>query len=94
MLSSLNKKVEDVYRSCIGDNEANIRSVGALRDCHPNTHTDSLLYNAEQSVYVMYKLGFHKLEYMSLYKQAKMLHDLKLQSVQNSNLYTMYTLCW
>jgi len=25
MLSALNKKVEEVYRSCIGDNEANIR---------------------------------------------------------------------
>ena len=25
MLAALNKKVEDVYRSCIGDNEANIR---------------------------------------------------------------------
>jgi len=25
MLSVLNKKVEEVYRSCIGDNEANIR---------------------------------------------------------------------
>ena len=27
MLGNLNRKVEDVYRSCIGDNEANIRSV-------------------------------------------------------------------
>ena len=27
MLSQLNKKVEEVYRSCIGDNEANIRLV-------------------------------------------------------------------
>ena len=27
MLANLNRKVEDVYRSCIGDNEANIRSV-------------------------------------------------------------------
>lgn len=27
MLQQLNKKVEAVYRSCIGDNEANIRSV-------------------------------------------------------------------
>lgn len=27
MLEELNKKVEDVYRSCIGDNEANIRYV-------------------------------------------------------------------
>ena len=27
MLAQLNKKVEEVYRSCIGDNEANIRSV-------------------------------------------------------------------
>ena len=25
MLSQLNKKVEEVYRNCIGDNEANIR---------------------------------------------------------------------
>ena len=25
VLSALNKKVEEVYRSCIGDNEANIR---------------------------------------------------------------------
>jgi len=25
MLAVLNKKVEEVYRSCIGDNEANIR---------------------------------------------------------------------
>ena len=25
MLASLNRKVEQVYRSCIGDNEANIR---------------------------------------------------------------------
>jgi hypothetical protein len=25
MLANLNKKVEEVYRSCIGDNEANIR---------------------------------------------------------------------
>ena len=24
-LAELNKKVEDVYRNCIGDNEANIR---------------------------------------------------------------------
>ena len=28
MLEQLNKKVEEVYRSCIGDNEANIRLVG------------------------------------------------------------------
>lgn len=27
VLSALNKKVEEVYRSCIGDNEANIRYV-------------------------------------------------------------------
>lgn len=27
MLEQLNKKVEEVYRSCIGDNEANIRLV-------------------------------------------------------------------
>jgi len=27
MLDDLNRKVEDVYRSCIGDNEANIRLV-------------------------------------------------------------------
>jgi len=27
MLAQLNKKVEEVYRSCIGDNEANIRLV-------------------------------------------------------------------
>lgn len=27
MLRDLNKKVSDVYRSCIGDNEANIRYV-------------------------------------------------------------------
>ena len=25
MLQTLNKKVEEVYRNCIGDNEANIR---------------------------------------------------------------------
>ena len=30
MLDSLNKKVEEVYRSCIGDNEANIRLVDYL----------------------------------------------------------------
>ena len=27
MLAALKKNVEDVYRSCIGDNEANIKSV-------------------------------------------------------------------
>jgi len=27
VLSALNKKVEEVYRSCIGDNEANIRYI-------------------------------------------------------------------
>ena len=30
-LAELNKKVEDVYRNCIGDNEANIRFVS--REC-------------------------------------------------------------
>ena len=30
MLADLNKRVEDVYRSTIGDNEANIRLVGKL----------------------------------------------------------------
>ena len=27
MLDALNKKVEEVYRNCIGDNEANIRYI-------------------------------------------------------------------
>ena len=31
MLQTLNKKVEEVYRNCIGDNEANIRY--AMRGC-------------------------------------------------------------
>ena len=30
-LNELNKKVEDVYRNCIGDNEANIRYVFVVR---------------------------------------------------------------
>ena len=35
MLEQLNKKVEEVYRSCIGDNEANIRLVGLSIFCIP-----------------------------------------------------------
>ena len=31
MLASLNRKVETVYRVCIGDNEANIRSAHVSR---------------------------------------------------------------
>ena len=41
MLAQLNKKVEEVYRSCIGDNEANIRLVGKsifIYPSHLKTH--------------------------------------------------------
>lgn len=35
MLQELNRKVEDVYKSCIGDNEAQIRQVN-IQDKHRN----------------------------------------------------------
>ena len=37
MLEQLNKKVEEVYRCCIGDNEANIRLVGLSIYLQPHT---------------------------------------------------------
>ncbi len=37
MLSALNKKVEDVYRSCIGDNEANIGYVRTKQSSSPTS---------------------------------------------------------
>ena len=36
MLDSLNSRVEEVYRSCIGDNEANIRLVYFLLSWQPS----------------------------------------------------------
>jgi len=36
VLSALNKKVEEVYRSCIGDNEANIRYIFLICHYFPN----------------------------------------------------------